>query len=518
MSIVSPYENRLTSPGILLDSSARAPQSWRTTFQRMPAMMHSVDPRGRLIEVSDRWLSVLGYERDEVIGRFSGEFLTEASKIYSHEVIFPEFFRTGTIERQPQEFVTKSGKIVEVEISATMEPEPDGWRCVAVLVDVSERNQSHRELVDRERLYRETLTYSPEMIVRSLPDSTVIYANRRYLELCGLSEAEMLGRRSLDFRPPEVVEGIMKTLPAFRTGQTVTTREYSTVGPNGETRWYSWTDRAILGTDGTIREILSVGRDVTESKLMSERHRQQSEKLARLYDELMQANEGLRQFSRILSHDLQEPLRKMVAYSEVLRYAIREGNPGDRDLATGVIADAATRASHMVADLVRYCRVADADIRREDIPARALVDEVVRSLQAEIDEAGTELVSDLPADLSLRTDPVQARQIIQNLVSNAIKYRCPKRPSRVEIRFERGPAGNVLSVSDNGIGFEPRYKDMIFEPFRRLHATGPYRGSGIGLAICATGARRLGWRLEVDSEVAVGSVFSVRIPDRDLSA
>ncbi|MEJ1161579.1 sensor histidine kinase [Prosthecomicrobium sp. N25] len=486
---------------------------WREIVRQSPAMMHSVDGCGRLIEVSDEWLRVLGYRRDEVIGRFSGEFLTDASRIYSHEVLFPTFSRTGVLKQQPQEFRRKDGSVLEVEISATMQGEGSNARCLAILADVSARNNAQRRVVEQERLNRETLAYVPELIIRALPDTTVVFVNRKYCEFFGIAETEIVGRRATDALSPELAREVLDLIAAMTPENPLTMHENQQLRSDGALRWLAWTDRAIFGPDGRVIEIFSVGRDNTEARALSDNIRRQHQKLAALYRELSQAHENLSQFSRILSHDLREPLRKLVGYSDMLRETLDGDDPEEIEQAAGVIQNAAARAETMITDLLHYFRASDAELQRVPISLATLVDDVVRDLSADIEAAGATVEVAVDPAHAVSGDMVQVRQILQNLLANAVKYRKPGRP--VEIRVstsEHRRRGLSLDVADNGIGFDMQYQRRIFEPFRRLHSRDEYAGTGIGLAICATAARRHGWTIEVESRVDEGSTFSLVIP------
>ena len=352
-------------------------RQYRDLYRNTPAMLHSIDESGRLIEVSDRWLDALGYERDEVIGRKSTDFLTPESAEFSKTVI-PQFFREGAVTDIPYRFVRKDGGIIDIDLSAILVRDEASriTRSLAVLVDVSERNIS-RVLLERKN------------------------------------------------------------------------------------------------------------------------------------DELTAANENLSRYAYVAAHDLQEPLRKIQLHVDMLSEAIRQGDQDEIDYSVGALKQAAARSRSLVSDLLSYSRLTNQELSRETVDLSALVADVAAGFERDIAEA--EACITLPTcSASLNADALQLTQMIGNLIGNAAKYRAADRRLEIEVEIDVSDDGGAeaLQVRDNGIGFEQRYAERIFEPFQRLHRQADYPGSGIGLAICAAVAKRHGWRIEARGEPNVGATFS----------
>jgi PAS domain S-box-containing protein len=231
--------------------------------------------------------------------------------------------------------------------------------------------------------------------------------------------------------------------------------------------------------------------------------------LERKNQELLRSNKDLDDFAHIASHDLQEPLRMVSSYTQLL--SRRYGSQLDADARDfiGYAVDGAARMQELIKSLLSYSRTGREATKPETVDCNEVVNDVRQNLKIAIEESGAEIVCDpLPG---IRTHRIQLLQLVQNLVGNAIKFRGTE-PPRIRICAE--PEGEYwhFSVKDNGIGIDPEHFDRIFVVFQRLHHREQYAGTGIGLAICRKIVERLGGRIWVKSEVGTGSTFHFTIP------
>jgi light-regulated signal transduction histidine kinase (bacteriophytochrome) len=228
--------------------------------------------------------------------------------------------------------------------------------------------------------------------------------------------------------------------------------------------------------------------------------------------ELEQANASLAQFAFVASHDIQEPLRKIVAYSDILKSAIAENDVADIDLASHVMTKSALQARDFVRDMLGLARTMNAALDWRDISLAEVVSTALQNLSLAISDLVAEVTAEVEP-LPVRADRAQVLQLVQNIVENALKYRSPKRPPRIVISTQSAEGRLTrLSVIDNGIGFPPHRSEEIFEPFKRLHTREAYPGTGLGLAICRAIANRHGWKLRAESTLGEGSRFDVFSP------
>ena len=234
--------------------------------------------------------------------------------------------------------------------------------------------------------------------------------------------------------------------------------------------------------------------------------------LERRAKELSQSNEQLERFASIASHDLQEPLRNVRTFAERLdRHERDRVSDAGRDYLVRM-TDAAQRMQALIDDLLAFSRITRQTGRTEHVDLQEVAHDVVTDLEAAIDETGATVeIGELPA---LSADPLRMRQLLQNLVSNGIKFRRDGVAPVVRIYGRVDEDGAEIVVSDNGIGFDPRYAGRIFRVFERLHGRDEYPGTGIGLPLCRRIAESHGGGIAAESVPGQGATFTVRLPLR----
>jgi light-regulated signal transduction histidine kinase (bacteriophytochrome) len=243
-------------------------------------------------------------------------------------------------------------------------------------------------------------------------------------------------------------------------------------------------------------------RDISDRKAAA---RLLAEKMA----ELRHSNEQLEQFAHIASHDLQEPLRMVASYTQLLAKRYRGRLDADADEFIGYAVDGTQRMKRLIEDLLQYSRAGKGSPPVFRFPSEEALRVALKNLRSAIEESHAQVTSDaLPEIVSADSTLVQ---VFQNLVGNAIKYRGDRVP-KIHVSAEATDREWVFTVEDNGIGIEPKYFDRIFLVFQRLHSREEYEGTGIGLAICKRVLQQQGGRIWVESEPGVGSTFRFSLP------
>ena len=222
------------------------------------------------------------------------------------------------------------------------------------------------------------------------------------------------------------------------------------------------------------------------------------------------SNSELQQFAYVASHDLQEPLRAIESYVELLARRYRGRLDDDADEFIGFVVEGVERMLSLINDLLLYSRVGTRIEPHKPTPAREALDGALENLRAAIEESGAVIeCGDLPIVVA---NAAQLVQVFQNLIGNAIKFRGDE-PPHVVISAEKTGNEWVFCVSDNGIGIAPEHFDRIFQAFERLHSRDKYPGSGIGLAVCKKIVERHGGRIWVESRLGEGSKFCFTLPE-----
>ncbi len=266
---------------------------------------------------------------------------------------------------------------------------------------------------------------------------------------------------------------------------------------NGERRWIEAPGRPIQDEDGSTR-LVGVARDITERKIFERK--------------LQESNERLEQFAYAASHDLQEPLRMVSSYLQLLedRYGDELDDDGREFIEFAV--DGADRMREMIDALLEYSRVETEGDPFEPVILDTVLEEVLADLQLQIEECDAEItVEELP---TVEGDDTQLRQVFQNLLKNAIEY-SGDAPPRIHVSAERSGEEWIVSVSDEGIGIDPDDQDRIFEIFQSLHTRDEHAGMGIGLALCKRIVERHDGDIWVDSEPDAGTTFWFSLPATD---
>ncbi len=260
--------------------------------------------------------------------------------------------------------------------------------------------------------------------------------------------------------------------------------------------------------DGLARLPQVIRRALREKRERTLRH-QVEEDLARKADELARSNADLEQFAYVASHDLQEPLRMVTAYTQLLAERYRGKLDENADKFIGYASEGAQRMQVLIQDLLAFSRVGRSGTISASVDCNAVMKDVLQTLAPAIQESGAGIThDDLPVVWADRT---QVAQIFQNLIGNAIKFRGTE-PPQVLVQAEKDGERWRFRIADNGIGIAPEYAETIFVAFQRLHARNEYAGNGIGLAICKKIVERNGGKIWVESQAGYGSTFMFTLP------
>jgi PAS domain S-box-containing protein len=446
-----------------------------------------------IVEVNRAFLTMFGYESpQEVVGTSASDLIRpQYRESVRHKV------RLGDETHYEMAMIRKDGSTLMVEVRARAIPYAGGIARVATLQDITERKRTEIILKEREERLRFLVEQMPAILWSTNGDLkflSSVGAGLRTLDLLpnqlnGKSLAEYFKREG---SPHSVIDGHQRALQG----------ESLTFQMDWKGRTFEAHVEPLRNQTGEISGTIAVALDITDRK-------SSEEKLRRTAAELIRSNKELEQFAYVASHDLQEPLRMIASYMELLARRYRSVLDVEADEFITYAVDGAKRMKQQIDDLLAYSRVDRRGSRFESVDCGAVMERVLSNLRLAIQESGASIdVTPLPV---VSGDDLQLGQVFQNLISNAIKFRS-KLPPRIKISADRRSEGWLFSVRDNGIGIEMEYADRIFLIFQRLHTLSEYPGTGIGLAICKKIIERHGGRIWVESKKEGGSVFHFTLP------
>lgn len=410
------------------------------------------------------------------------------------------FAGSGTEFREEFRIRRPDGAIRWVECVAQVERDSAGKavRMSGVNVDLTARRDAERALRDSEARFRGLAEAVPEILFTAAADGSCDFASPTLLNYTGLTAEPLLGFGWMTALHPDDAESTASLWGhSVKTGERFE-MEYRLRRRDGAYHWFIARATPLRDEAGRIVKWFGAATDIQEQK--------------RTEQDLRGANEDLKQFAWAASHDLKEPLRMVVTFTELLeqRYEGKLDAEGLRYIRYAV--EGANRMSALLSGLSEYWRAKEhagtpgAAARLEDALGAAL-----GNLRTAIAESGAVITHDtLPR---VRASELPMVQVFQNLVSNAIKYRDPERTPRVHISALRERGFWRVCVEDNGIGIAPEHQRQIFAIFKRLHSRDRYPGAGIGLALCQTIIEREGGRIWVESSPGKGARFCFTLPE-----
>jgi hypothetical protein len=383
---------------------------------------------------------------------------------------------------------------------------------VTVFVELSRTTQLLQQQAEEraraEHKFRAVLEAAPDAMVITREDGIVELANSSADALFGYSRATLIGRDIRTLIPGWTGSNLLPEAGHAGAEERMTgVHQDGTSFPADITRSRLTTLEALL--------ITTAIRDATEQVRAEERIRRLNIELERRVavrtHELTQSNEALQQFAWAASHDLQEPIRTVLSYTQWLSQSLN-GSLGERETKMmEMIEDHANRMHQLLGALRQYVHVSESGQQQwKTVDCNTALRTAISTLEGVIQETGTRIeCEELPTIASIE---ILLIQLFQNLIGNGIKYRSTE-PPLIRVSSQHTQEGWIFTVEDNGIGIDRKYSDYIFGVFRRLHGA-QYSGTGIGLAICKTAVERLGGRIWVESVPGSGSAFHFLLPER----
>ncbi len=395
-------------------------------------------------------------------------------------------------------------RLLDMSGVAIME-DPTTQRIVFSGRDVTERVAAVKALEASEHRFRGAFDFAPIGKALVTPDGRFIEVNKVLADMLGCWISELIGRNLTDFLDSEGVADFHADRQSLESrAQDVCQRELRLVAPSRSDHWGLVNLSALWGGGDTAEHLIVQIQDITDRRAAEQALRESNQDLRR-------SNEELKRFAYIASHDLREPLRGIGGSIQLLqrRYAEALGEPG-KELAQQAVSGV-KRLQSLLDGLEEYTeQMRGGELARQTVDTESLVRDLIADNQAELEDIGA--VVDIQKLPSILGDPAQLRQIFQQLIGNAIKFRHPDRPLRLQLSAQWQRDQWRFCVRDNGVGIPKDQQERIFEVFRRLHAGEDYAGTGVGLATSRKIVEHHGGKIWVESEPGEGARFFFDLP------
>jgi len=505
-------DGRLMILSAITDITERklAEDRFRLVVEASPSGMIMTDVDGKITLVNAEVLRLFGYEREELIGKTIDMLVPP--RIRDQHKHFRAAFHARPEARsmgigRDLTIARKDGKELPVEIGLNPIQTPEGVMVLSAIIDISERKRAEatlRQYAERERWFIAAAESSNDAIITTTLDGVITGWNPAAARLYGYSTQEMISADIDVIAPDRLRDDVRANLERIGRGEKVDHYETVRVRKDGRRIDVALSLSPIKAEDGTIVGAVKVERDITTQKLAQQA-------LADRTEALQRSNADLEQFAYVASHDLQEPLRMVASYTQLLSEHFKDKLDDKAEKYINYAVDGAKRMQQLIKGLLAFSRVDSQGKMPALIESEIVVQHALDSLKIAIDESRAEIFRDrLPRVLA---DGVQLEQVFQNLVGNALKFRGSGAP-RIRIAAEQQNGACIFRVEDNGIGIDEQYSERVFQMFQRLHERGRYEGSGIGLCISKKIVERHGGRIWFESEPEKGTTFYFTIPNK----
>ena len=397
----------------------------------------------------------------------------------------------------------KQGEMAYWRASYFPVPLPNGKTGIGIMgVEITDIKKAEEALNQSQKLLQDIIDgFQSPIFVKDI-EGRFLIINNKLEELLGVKNEEIKGKTDYDVITKELAEYYRDNdQKVLEQGKAMYIEEEADLIDGHHT--YIANKFPIYDSKGKPYGVGSISTDISKRKLLEEQ-------MKTTMDELRRSNEELERFAYVSSHDLQEPLRMITLYSQLLEKRYKNRLDEDADDFIEYIVENAKRMKYLIDDLLEYSRVTSKAKEFKNIDLEKVLEKILSNLSMFIVENNVNVTHDpLP---TIFADKNQMMQVLENLITNAIKFRSKKSP-KIDVSAQRDEKEWIFAVKDNGIGINPKHQEQIFEVFKRLHTREQYAGTGIGLSIAQKIIERHNGRMWVESELGKGSTFYFTIPN-----
>lgn len=464
--------------------------------------LFAISPEGIITDINEETSRLLEFPRKHLLDTKFADYFTEPERAKKGLQII---YKKGRVANYELVLITHSKQQIIVSLNAAVFYDATGkpQGILASARDISSQKQTEQQLRTAQLYTRSLIEASIDAMMITDPIGNITDINQEMIKLTGYSRKQLLGSSFYKYFTNATLAE--KAITLVLKENHLTDYELTIKAKNGQKIIVSYNATTFYDQAGKLQGILAVARDITERKIAEK-------KFNDLLTALQRSNEELQQFAYIASHDLQEPLRMVESYVQLLERRYKNKLDKDANDFIGFAVDGVNRMQRLVNDLLFYSRVITKAKPFSQVNCNQVLEQVLFDLQPQIKEKEAEIISEeLPIVIA---DETQIARVLQNLISNAIKF-CKRKP-KIHIKVKKHENEWIFAITDNGIGIALEYYQQIFVIFKRLHTRAEYPGTGLGLAICKKIIERHGGRIWVKSEPGKGSTFYFTLPKKEV--
>jgi PAS domain S-box-containing protein len=493
-------------------------QRIKTIFNNAPDSIIVVDSDGKVIIWNPTSEKIFGWTNQEIEGKCVQEFIipNEFKAVYERGIEsaikntkYFSFNKSFEIK-----VINKKGNFFFVSVSISPIIMNGQQLYIAFLRDVTAKKKIESEIKQSQLFLNSVVENIPTMLfIKDATELRFVRFNKAGEDLLGFTREELMGKNDYDFFDKSEADFfVAKDREVLNSKAMIQIAEENIHTKNKGVRILATKKIPLYNENGEPQFLLGISNDITEEKAKQELLQKNANDLMTLSKELTRSNKELEQFAYVASHDLQEPLRTITSYVQLISKRYSDKLDSDAGEFMQFITDASNRMRNLINSLLEYSRVNRVK-PFENFEVKTVIDDVLKDLQNKIKETkATIWIGDMP---TIYGDPVLISQLFLNLISNAIKFRGEYDPMvEIDCKLEKGYYNFI--VKDKGIGIQKEYYDKIFVIFQRLHSIEKYPGTGIGLAICKKIVERHGGEISLESTLGKGTTFHFSIREKPM--
>ncbi|MES2138858.1 MAG: PAS domain S-box protein [Bacteroidota bacterium] len=489
---LNPFE---TEDGLLVSLAIRDVTEQKQAIQYTRSLIEaSLDPLvtisadGKITDLNEASVKITGIPREDMIGTDFLNYFTEPKKA---KEVYQQVFEKDFVADYPLTIRHINGKLTDVLYNASLYKDNNGkvLGVFATARDVTQQKLLEKKLIEYKHFFNHTSDFA---CIANMQGYFEIL-NPNFEKVLGYPEKQLIENKFVDFVHPDDIEATLNEVEKLKTGAITINFVNRYRKKDGSYLWFDWN----ATPDTTTGKLYAIARDITEKRNAETNLKQISLELAR-------SNQDLEQFAYIASHDLQQPLRTISNFVQLLDKKKSETVDEETKEYFQFITQATDKMKNLIRDLLDYSRVGK-NLELSTVDCNVILEEVIAEMDTSIKESKARITSAILP--KVKGNELQLKKLFQNLIDNAIKFRKKNSIPEINIIVQEKETEYVFAVKDNGIGIEEKYVNKIFVLFQRLNSETEYSGTGIGLAICKKIVALHGGKIWVESKLGEGCVF-----------